>query len=300
MRSYKETGHPLSRRKFIGNVVMAAAGVVLIPAAKAPRWQIGCYTRPWAEHDYRVAFDGIAKAGFKYAGLMTTKTGTIITPDTTTEQAAAIMKEAKSRGLEIASVYGGNFNLKKSIEDGIAGLKRLIDNSAICGSPNLLLGGIATPALVDNYYKVIAECCDYASKKGVGITVKPHGPLNSTGRECRPLIAKVGHKNFGIWYDPGNIYYYSDGKINPEDDAAEVDGLVVGMSVKDFRMPKDVNVTPGTGLVDFKKVLSRLQKGGFKRGPLIVECLNTGDRAYIDAEARKAFLFLEALLKQVN
>jgi sugar phosphate isomerase/epimerase len=284
-----------TRRQFIGNVVMAAGGIALYPAVKKQRWQIGCYTRPWAEHDYRVAFDGIAQAGFKFAGLMTHKTGTVITLKTTPEQAAAIAEEAKSRGLKIASLYGGNFDVKKSIAEGISGLKRLIDNSVSCGSPDLLLAGIAAPELVEDYYKVIAECCDYAVEKGVGLSVKPHGPLNSTGRECRPLVAKVGHKNFGLWYDPGNIYYYSDGKIDPIDDAAEVDGLVVGMSVKDFRMPKDVNVTPGTGKVDFPKVLARLRKGGFTRGPLIVECLSLGDIAHINAEAKKSCQFLEEI-----
>jgi sugar phosphate isomerase/epimerase len=174
-------------------------------------------------------------------------------------------------------------------------MKRLIDNCVSCSCPNLLLGGIASPELVEDYYKVIAECCDYALEKGVCISVKPHGPLNSTGRECRPLIAKVGHKNFGLWYDPGNIYFYSDGKLNPVDDAAEVDGLVVGMSVKDFTLPKNVDVTPGTGMVDFPKVLARLQKGGFRSGPLIIECLSPGDLEHINAEARRAFQFLNKL-----
>jgi sugar phosphate isomerase/epimerase len=285
----------VTRRQFIASIALATTGAALISAGKASRWQIGCYTRPWAEYDYRVAFDGIAEAGFKFAGLMTTKGGTVITKDTTLEQAAAIGEEAKSRGLKIASMWGGNFDVKKSIEEGVAGLKRLIDNSAICGCPNLLLGGIATPALVDDYYKVVASCCDYAAEKKVGISVKPHGPLNSTGRECRPLIEKVGHKNFGLWYDPGNIYYYSEGKLDPVIDAAEVDGMVVGMSVKDFRMPPDVNVTPGTGLVDFPKVLARLKKGGFTRGPLIVECLSAGDITHINSEAKNARKFLEKI-----
>ena len=288
--------HPITRRNFIGKVMLATTGVALVSEAKTPRWQIGCYTRPWAEHEYRVAFDGIAEAGFRYAGLMTSKSGTVITKDTTQEQAAIIGEEAKSRGLKIASLYGGNFEVRKSISEGITGLRRLIDNSAVIGSPGLLLAGISAPELVENYYKVVAECCDYAAEKGVGISVKPHGPLNSTGRECRPLIEKVGHRNFRLWYDPGNIYFYSDGKLSPVDDAAEVDGLVVGMSVKDFRMPKDVNVTPGTGMVDFAGVMARLREGGFKRGPLIVECLNTGDVQFINSEARKARRFLEDLM----
>ena len=176
-------------------------------------------------------------------------------------------------------------------------MRRLIDNTASCGCRSLLLAGMWAPELQDRYYQAVAECCDYAAEKGVGISVKPHGPFNSTGKECRSLIQKVGHKNFGLCYDPGNIYYYSDGKLDPVDDAAEVDGLVVGMCVKDFRMPpKVVDVTPGTGMVDFTRVMSRLREGGFTGGPLIVECLNPGDLATVNAEAKKACLFLEALV----
>jgi len=288
----------ITRRHFIEKVIVATTGVTIISSgAKSPRWQIGCYTRPWAEHDYRVAFDGIAEAGFRYAGLMTSKSGTVITKDTTPEQASIVAEEAKSRGLQIASLYGGNFDVRKSIDEGIEGLKRLIDSSFICGCPNLLLAGIADQKLVDNYYKVVSECCDYAASKGVVISVKPHGPLNSTGRECRPLIEKVGHRNFRLWYDPGNIYYYSDGKLSPVDDAAEVDGLVVGMSVKDFLMPKNVDVTPGTGMVDFTAVMKQLRKGGFRQGPLIVECLSKVDLSFVNSEARKARLFLEELIR---
>ena len=145
---------------------------------------------------------------------------------------------------------------------------------------------------------MVAECCDYAAAKGVTLTVKPHGGTNATGPECRRLLAKVGHKSFRLWYDPGNIFYYSDGKLNPVDDAATVDGLVAGMSVKDFLPPKEVNVTPGTGQVDFPKVLARLRRGGFTQGPLVVECLARGDVAQTNAEARRARLFLEALTRE--
>jgi sugar phosphate isomerase/epimerase len=70
------------------------------------------------------------------------------------------------------------------------------------------------------------------------------------------------------------------------------------MSVKDFKLPKDVFVTPGTGMVDFAKVLARLKQGGFTQGPLIVECLERGDAAKVTAEAKKARAFLEELTGQ--
>jgi len=287
--------NPFSRRQFIGSVIIATAGAALISSFKTTRWQIGCYTRPWANYDYRVAFDGMAEAGFKFAGLMTSDKGRLITADTTAEDANTIGQEAKSRGLKIVSAYS-DIDVRKSIVNGIYGMKRIIDNLNTCGCSNLLLGGIGNPELVDDYYKVVAECIDYAAAKGVGISVKPHGGLNATGSECRAIIKKVGHKNFGIWYDPGNIYYYSDGQLDPVDDAKEVAGMVVGMSVKDFLPPKNVDVTPGTGMVDFPKVLAHLRQGGFTQGPLIVECLSPGDLAHINVEALKARQFLDKLI----
>jgi sugar phosphate isomerase/epimerase len=88
---------------------------------------------------------------------------------------------------------------------------------------------------------------DLAAAHGVGLSLKPHGGQNATGPQCRQAIERVGHPNFRLWYDPGNIFYYSQGNRDPVDDSATVDGLVVGMSVKDFRPPKDVTLTLGTG-----------------------------------------------------
>ena len=58
-----------SRRAFIRSTALAGIGALAIPAAAAvpsrdAQWQIGCYTRPFDQHDYRTALDGIAEAGF--------------------------------------------------------------------------------------------------------------------------------------------------------------------------------------------------------------------------------------------
>lgn len=281
-----------TRRQFLcgaGGLAAAAA----LPAA-APAWQIGCYTRPFGEFDFNVALDSIAEAGYKYVGLMFHK---IVTAQTTPEAAAAAGEEARKRGLQTISIYGGDFGVQKSLEAGIEGLKRLIDNCAACRCPNLLLGGTGKATLVEPYYKAVAECCGYAESERVGLSVKPHGGTNASGAECRKIVESVGCKNFGIWYDPGNIYFYSNGKLDPVDDVPSVDGLIAGMSIKDFKPPKEVMVTPGTGMVKFREVLARARKGGFTRGPLVVECLDRGDRAAVTAEARKAREFLERLLK---
>ena len=72
----------------------------------------------------------------------------------------------------------------------------------------------------------------------------------------------------------------------------------MGMCVKDFKLPKNVDVTPGTGQVDFPAVFVKLQAGGFKRGALVVECLEPGDPAHTLAEAKKTREFLENLTGQ--
>jgi len=301
---------PITRREFLNQAVAAGMGVGAVStlwpalasasAASDEPYLIGCYTRPWAQYDYRVALDVIAEAGYRYVGLMTTKSksGLVMSVGTTPEEAAQIAEEIRKRNLKVVSVYGGDIPVGKSLEAGIEGLRRLIDNCAACGTMNLLMGGVGDPKLYEPYYKAIAECCDYAAEKGMGISVKPHGGLNATGPQCRKTVEFVGHKNFGIWYDPGNIFYYSDGKLNPVDDAPSVDGLVVGMSVKDFKPPKNVDVTPGTGMVDFAAVFARLQAGGFKRGALVVECLEPGDLSHTLAEAKKTREFLEKLTGQ--
>ena len=221
----------VTRREFLNQSVRAGAGLgaasVLTSlvglqracasgAADEP-YMIGCYTRPWARYDYRVALDAIAEAGYEYVGLMTTKSksGLVISVSTTPEEAAQVAEEVRKRNLKVVSVYGGGIPVEKSLEAGIEGLRKLIDNCAACGTMNLLMGGIGSEKLYEPYYKAIAECCDYAAAKGMGISVKPHGGLNATGPQCRKTVEFVGHKNFGIWYDPGNIFYYSDGKLDP-------------------------------------------------------------------------------------
>ena len=294
-----------TRRDFLSQALAAgAAGLAFSrsrpsDAAAAPKggWEIGCYTRPWDRHDYLVALDAIAEAGYKHVGLMTTKSKTrlVISAATSAEEARKIGEEVKKRGMAIPSVYGGGIPVARSLKAGIEGLRKLIDNCSAAGARNLMMGGMGSPKHYDAYYKAIAECCDYAAEKHVGISVKPHGGLNATGPQCRKAVELVAHKSFRVWYDPGNILYYSHGKLDPVKDAATVDGLVVGMCVKDYKHPRNVMLTPGTGQVDFPGVLARLKKGGFASGPLVVEALARGDLASTLAEAKKARVFLEKI-----
>ena len=297
----------ISRRDFLGRSVQAtAAGLGACCAltscnsaglklSKKNRYQIACYTRPFNKHDYLTALDTIAEAGFKYAGLMSSKTGLVITTATTVEQAHKIGEEVKSRGLAVVSMFGGDIGVMKSLKTGIDGLRRLVDNCAACGCPNMLLCGHWDERFQDAFYKAVEENLDYAKAKGVTMNLKSHGPYNATGPQLRTIAEKINRSNFNIWYDPGNTLYYSKGKLDPVEDAGTLDGLVKGMCVKDFAAPRQVSITPGTGQVDFPAVMRVLKKGGFTSGPLVVECLKTGDLDQLLEEAKKARRFLENL-----
>jgi sugar phosphate isomerase/epimerase len=293
----------------MGQLAAAAGAAALAPAlARATEdagaggkaaWQIGCFTRPWSDQPYTVAFDAIAEAGYKYVGFMTTKMpgGYIITINTPVEVAAKAGEEAARRGLTPIAAWGGGLPVRNSVDEGVAALRKLIDQANAAKVPTLLMGGTARQAEYDAYYKAIAECCDYAAEKKVTLVIKPHGGLNSTGEQCKKTVEKVGKANFRLWYDPGNIFYYSNGKLDPVDDAKNVNGVVSGMCVKDFKPPKNVDVQPGDGEVKFKEVIQTLQAGGFTSGPLVVETLRpTNDPKERIELARKAREFVESFV----
>jgi sugar phosphate isomerase/epimerase len=289
--------HPISRRHFLGQALLAAASATAaaaaLPAARRSGYQIGAYTRAWGNRHYRVALDGMVLTGYKFAGLSVHDKGRVLDRDSTDEQAAAVGAELKSRGLRLVTLSPGGFDLAKPIDEGIRQLRRLVDLAVICGAPCVQVNDPAKPELDPGFYKVMAEGCDYAAAKRVLLTVHPHG---SPGAHLREQIRKAGHPNLRLMYDPGNIGFYSHGKIDPVADAAAVDGVVYGMSVKDFRLPRDVSITPGTGLVDFSRLLARLRQGGFTSGPLTVECLIPGELDTVNAEARRAREFVERLI----
>ena len=287
----------LSRREFIkkstiGGVVLASGTGALVNACSSSKWKIGAYTRVWGNRNYLEALDGMVEAGYKYVGLSTHEKGRVVDRNSDPEFAVQVGEEIKKRGLTLVTNSGGEHDVSNSLEEGIAGLKRLIDNSALCGAPVIQINAIHDPVRMEPFYKAISECCDYAAEKGVLITLKPHGQV---GAFCLEQVKKVNHKNFKLWYDPGNVFHASFGETDPLDDAVGLGGYVVGMAVKDFRLPRDVNVTPGTGMVDFPKLLALLGQEGFTSGALVVELVSQGDLAHLTAEAIKARKFIESI-----
>ena len=69
------------------------------------------------------------------------KRGLVIDVDTPVEEAHKIGEEVKKRGMEVPSVYCGAIPVNKSLEAGIEGMRKIIDNCAAAGARSILMGG---------------------------------------------------------------------------------------------------------------------------------------------------------------
>jgi sugar phosphate isomerase/epimerase len=284
-----------SRRSFISHSLLASASPFLpcmAPAAEIGFF-IGAYTRAWGKRDYREALDGMATCGFLFAGLSVDKNGRVIDRDTSLEDAAKIGVEVTTRGLRIATLSAGSFETDQPPATGVAQLRHLVDLAVACGAPALQVNDPAKADVEDAFYQVVAECCDYAAEKKVALNIHPHG---SSGAHIRARIDAINHSNLRLMYDPGNVGYYSEGAIDPVRDAEALDGVVFGISIKDFDLPKNVNINPGSGRVDFPGLIARLRQGGFTGGPVVIECLQPGELEEVNAAARQAREMIESLL----
>jgi sugar phosphate isomerase/epimerase len=184
------------------------------------------------------------------------------------------------------------------IEETVKSLQKEIDNAAFLGLKYVMTFGIDNPAQFEHYFKAMAAAAAYGAEKGVQVVMKPHGGSSGASDEIIAAMKKVGHSNFKIWYDAGNIIYYM-GK-DPVEELKPIVQYVTGFCAKDCAEPKgDVMIQFGAGKVDFGGVFRVLKGAGFN-GPIMVECCAVGDTAEATAtNARANREFLEKVLAQI-
>lgn len=254
-------------------------------------WPVGCFNRPWTKWTYDEALDSIKAAGYRLTGLLTrTKTEPFIGADATPEYLAALKQKIAARGLRVNM---GALRSRHDItpEDSIAEVRRQIDNAKTLDIEFLLTFGVDKAAQYDHYYRVMADAAAYAQERGIRLVLKPHGGGSGAAEEILRCLDKVRHTNFKIWYDAGNIIYYTG-----KDPVAELELIarhVTGFCAKDCGQPKgDVMIQFGTGRVDFTAVFKKLKAAGFN-GPVMVECCAIGATAQetmANARANREFL----------
>jgi sugar phosphate isomerase/epimerase len=293
----------MNRRTFLQHTIAGgaatAAGMFLPPPLDAAvHWPIGCFNRPWTTWSFDETLTQIKAAGYTTTGLLTrTKDEPFIGADATPEYLATLKQRLAGSGLK-ANMGALRSRHNIPLDESIKEVRQQIANAEALALPYLLTFGVDKPEEYAHYYKVMSDAAAYAQERRIKLVMKPHGGGSGASDEIVAAMKAVQHPNFKIWYDAGNIIYYT-GK-NPVEELKPIARHVTGFCAKDCAALKsDVMVQFGTGKVDFAAVFGTLKAAGFD-GPVMVECCKVGATAVETmGNARANRLFLEEVLAQV-
>jgi len=295
-----------TRREFIregttllaGAALLADAPALLAAPTPAVKWPIGCFNRPWTKWTFDETLKAIKAAGYTTTGLLTrTETDPFIAAEATPEYLDRLKRTLAASGLT-ANMGALRSRHDIPLEDTVKSLQKEIDHAAFLGLKYVMTFGIDDPAQFDQYFRSMARAAAYGAGKGVQVVMKPHGGSSGASDEIIAAMKKVGHANFKIWYDAGNIIHYT-GK-DPVEELKPIVQYVTGFCAKDCAEPKgEVMIQFGTGKVDFAGVFKVLKSAGFG-GPIMVECCAVGDTAEATAASARANReFLEKVLASI-
>jgi sugar phosphate isomerase/epimerase len=303
--------HPsISRRAALKTTALAmaaaGAGVFDLTAAGA-HWPVGCFNRPWmqkwgekaqplsvpqpANWGFDAALRGMKQAGFRMIGLLTrTADEPFIAAKASAEYLASLKQRISASGL-VANMAALSAKSDGSVEDGVKDMRQQIDHAQGLGLQWLLTFGVDNQSQYETYCKIMADAADYALERNLKLVLKPHGGSSSSSGEILDCLKKVGRPNFKIWYDAGNIIYYT-GK-DPLEELKPVIDYVTGFCAKDCAKPQgDVMIQLGRGKVNFAAIFAALRDAGFV-GPVFLECSAGQDFQTVTMAAARNREFLE-------
>jgi sugar phosphate isomerase/epimerase len=288
----------MNRREFLQSAAIGLSLSTTLKATAAVRWPVGCFNRPWTTWSFDDALKQIKAAGYTTVGLLTrTKDEPFIGADATPEYLAKLKQRLASSGL---ATNMGALRTRHSIplDESKKEARTQIDNASALGITYLLSFGVDRPDEYDHFYRVMSDAAAYAQERKIRLVMKPHGGGSGAAAEILAAIKAVQHANFKVWYDAGNIIYYT-GK-DPIEELKPIAQHVTGFCAKDCAAPKgDVMIQFGTGKVDFAGVFAVLKGSSFD-GPIMVECCKVGATAEETmGNARANRLFLEGVLAKV-
>jgi sugar phosphate isomerase/epimerase len=294
-----------TRREFVcettllaGAALLAEAGSLLAAPGAGVRWPIGCMNRPWTKWSFDDTLEAVKAAGYGTIGLLTrTEKDPFIAAEATPEYLDGLKRALAASGLE-ANMGALRSRHDVPLEETVKSLQKEIDNAAFLGLRYVMTFGIDEPAQVEQYLQSMARAAAYGAEKGVEVVMKPHGGSSGASSEIVAAVKKVNHPNFKIWYDAGNIIYYT-GK-DPIEELKPIVQYVTGFCAKDCAAPhSEVMIQFGTGKVDFAGVFEVMKSAGFD-GPIMVECCAVADTPEATgANARANREFLERVLASV-
>ena len=260
--------------------------------------ELGCFTRPWDGFSLEEALAGIADAGYTRVGLShLTAGGRLLPSEVTDDDISRLKAQVESHGL-LAQVAFGNPDLSLPPKKAAARFRQELEWARGLGIEYIVLTGEDDPTRYKAWFAAVERSLSAARKLGITLLLKPHGGLSALAEDLLAALERLQHPSFGICYDPGNIYYYTGQRAR--EDLPKVVAHVRAMCVKDEIGGKEgeVMITPGTGLVDFRRIFSILAGAGFS-GPCWVECAGGRTLDEINQEAEKTRVFVTRLTESV-
>jgi sugar phosphate isomerase/epimerase len=286
----------MTRREFLWTAAAAATAARITELSAVVQslgvtWPIGCFNRPWTKWTYDEGLDGIRAAGYRLTGLLSAHRGEAFTSATATpDYLDGLKRRIAQRGLAV-NMTAIRLTPAMPLDDAVKDLRVQIDHASRLELEYMLTFGVDRPEDYENYYRLMADGAKYADARRIKIVLKPHGGGSGASEEILRCMEKVAHPNFKVWYDAGNIIYYT-GK-DPMAELEPVVQYVTGFCAKDCPGPTgEVMSQFGTGKVDFKAVFTRLKSAGFT-GPIMVEGVAVGatpDETTSNARANREFL----------
>ena len=235
--------------------------------------------------------DGVKAAGFGVVGLQTPTKDDLFVASNSADYLAALKKKISDRGLRAIQ---GRIRTRDDgpwDEAAKADLCRQIDNAVALGIGTLINTGVGKSAQYEGWYGAMAYAAAYGAERGVKIVTKPHGGVTAAATDLLRCLERVNHPNFGIWYDPGNIIYYTG--RDPFQEMEPLLGRISAFTAKDCTARNgEVMIQLGGGKVEFAPLFRRLQAAGFQ-GPVMIEGCAIGDTAEAttrNARATREFL----------
>jgi L-ribulose-5-phosphate 3-epimerase len=181
-------------------------------------------------------------------------------------------------------------------------LKQTSDFAKMLSIPNIQTHcGFIPENPSDPLYKeaviAIRELAEHCSGNGQSF-------LMETGQETPVTVLRtikdVGKPNLGVGLDTANLILY--GKANPVDAVDILGPHIRSVHAKDGKWPTNPDklgeeVIIGSGVVDFKQVLTKLHRVGYK-GAISIERETSGPKQIEDVKQEK--IYLERVLGQIQ
>ena len=257
---------------------------------------VGCFNRPWNALPLDEAFQHIVAAGFDHAGLLRQNKELVIGPDTPRQRVEEVGAMARAAGVTLDALMIA-IPLDRPAAEAADLLVKQAENAAAVGARYLLTMGTKEEKDLDAWCDAASLAATRVAQAGALLTVKNHGGITMTGSDAANVARAVDSPYFGIFYDPGNVAYYT-GTYCPDDAKAAAE-RVVGVCVKGVRLdgPKPaMDVVPGDGAIDYVAVFDILLSAGFD-GPVLVECTGGEGAEQVDACATRAREMLRDILR---